>query len=146
MKNVIVFALGASRFGIELRWVREVFTLGPVTRVPTAPDVVAGAVNVHGGIVPVLHTPPLVRATLGITARPVRAPQQGESAILLDVDDVRFALTVDRIDEVTTLYGSDSDGALRDARGRAVSLLRPPALLDWARARVNEAAHAHAPR
>ena len=37
MKNVIVFALGGARYAVELRWVREVTKLGPVTPVPGGP-------------------------------------------------------------------------------------------------------------
>ena len=42
LHNVIVFALAGARYAAELRWVREVITLGFVTEVPTAP---AGALR-----------------------------------------------------------------------------------------------------
>src|SRR5947209_3983122 len=42
LRNVIVFALGAARYAVELRWVREVVTLGFVTAVPTAPAALGG--------------------------------------------------------------------------------------------------------
>jgi len=37
LRNVIVFTIGAVRYALELRWVREVVSLGFVTVVPTAP-------------------------------------------------------------------------------------------------------------
>lgn len=54
MRNVIVFATDWGRFAVELRWVREVITLGHVTPVPGAPVHIAGAINVRGTITPVI--------------------------------------------------------------------------------------------
>ena len=54
MKNVIVFALGKARYAVELRWVREVFTVGHVTPVPHAPVAVVGVVNFRGAVMPLI--------------------------------------------------------------------------------------------
>ena len=136
MKNVIVIALGGERFAVELRWVREIFTLGHVTPVPTAPPAIAGATNFRGSIVPVLSG----AALLGPAARKTRegrGPRAGDSVVLLDVDDLRAALFVDRIDEVTTLVERE-DGLLVDQQGQEAKLLDPPALLQLARRLVGE--------
>ena len=138
LKNVIVIALGGERFAVELRWVREIFTLGHVTPVPTAPAVVAGATNFRGSIVPVLSGPGLV-AALGHKTAPTRSPRAGDSVVLLDVEDLRAALSIDRIDEVTTLDPSpDKDNVLVDREGNEARLLDPPSLLAAARRLVGE--------
>ena len=97
MKNVLVVVLGEARFALELRWVREIFTLGAMTVVPTAPAIIAGVVNFKGSIVPVLHG----RKLLGAPGR--RGPTAGDALVLLDVEGTRAALAVDRIDAVTAL-------------------------------------------
>ena len=54
LKNVIVFTLGGpggERHAAELRWIREVVTLGFVTMIPGAPPGLAGAVNLRGNLV-----------------------------------------------------------------------------------------------
>src|SRR4029450_6041570 len=60
LRNVIVFAIGATRYAVELRWVREVVTLGFVTAVPTAPPALGGLCNLHGSILPGLDVAALL--------------------------------------------------------------------------------------
>lgn len=123
MRNVIVFSLAGARHAIELRWVREVVTLGWVTPVPGAPTPIAGVVNFHGSIVPVLDVAVLV----GVAPGPATA-HGGEGAVVVAVEEIVAALRVSAVEEVATL-ADDPDGGLRDGRGRAIALLDPPALL-----------------
>ena len=55
MKNAIVFSIEKRLLAVELRWVREVITLGHVTPVPNAPPVISGVVNFGGAIIPVVE-------------------------------------------------------------------------------------------
>jgi len=136
VKNVIVIALGGERFAVELRWVREIFTLGHITPVPTAPPPIAGATNFRGSIVPVLSGAALLGAT-GKRLREGRGPRAGDEGVLLDVEDLRAAFTVDRVDGVTTLTEGE-DGQLVDHEGHVAVLIDPPALLRLARELVGE--------
>jgi chemotaxis signal transduction protein len=124
LRNVIVFAIGAARYAIELRWVREVVTLGFVTAVPTAPSVLGGLCNLHGAILPVLD----VSALLDQPAGP--PPRQGDGALVLEAESTVCALRVDQVDHVASLpslaAGSVSnDSAVVDATGRPLTLLDP---------------------
>jgi len=123
LRNVIVFALAGSRYAAELRWVREVITLGFVTEVPTAPPGLAGVFNLRGTIVPVID----LAALLG--GGPSATPRQGDGALLLEADQAVAALRVDTIDEVGTLPAGPSPTTVIDARGRMVAVVEPPALL-----------------
>src|SRR5262245_44664160 len=128
MNNVWIVAIAETRYAIELRWVREIFTLGAITPVPTAPPVVVGVVNFKGAIVPVLNGRRLID-----DSRP-RGAQPGDALVLIDVEGTRAALAVDRIDAVTTLTAGpegliDTDDAARPA----VPLIDPPALILAAR-------------
>ncbi len=140
MKNVIVFALGQARYAIELRWVREVFTLGPVTPVAGAPPSVAGVVNYRGAIMPILDLSFLLDGAGG--GERGASAHGGEGAILVEVEDVRAALRVTSVVEVSTLrpHRRTSSAALVDSTGRAVPLVDPPAIL----ARAQETARASA--
>jgi chemotaxis signal transduction protein len=129
MRNVLVVALGDAVYALDLRWVREIFTLGNMTSVPTAPVVIAGVVNYKGAIVPVLHG----RRLLGAPGR--RGPMPGDALVLLDVEGTRAALAVDRIDAVTTLQAG-ATGGLIDASGRPTTFVDPPGLIAAARALV----------
>jgi purine-binding chemotaxis protein CheW len=145
LRNVLVFALGASRWAVELRWVREVVALSALTPVPSAPPQIAGAMNFRGQIIPVVggpapflpHAPP----------ERLRAPRAGDQAILLEVEGTRAAIVADRVDEVTTLPeaprepGARGD-ALVDGRGRIIPLVDPPQIFAEVLSRVNRAAQA----
>jgi len=128
MKNVLVFALGDERHALELRWVREIFTLVSLTPVPTAPPILDGVVNFKGAIVPVLS----LRVHLGQPGR--RPPLPGDALVLLDVDGTRVALAVDRIDAVTSQADAD----------QAVPLADPAALVAAARQQIEGARGARA--
>lgn len=121
LRNVIVFAIGAARYAVELRWVREVVTLGFVTSVPTAPPVVGGVCNLHGVILPVLD----VGALLDLPPGP--PPRQGDGALVLEADGLVCGLRVDQVDHVASLL--ETGGAVVDAAGRPLTLLDPQRLL-----------------
>jgi chemotaxis signal transduction protein len=132
VKNVLIVAVAEQRLAIELRWVREIFTLGSITPVPTAPPVIAGVVNWKGAIVAVLHGRRMLAPPGTTMGSRNRAPQNGDALVLVDVDGTRAAIAVDRIDAVTTLAQGDG-GALLDRDGQLVPLVDPPALIAAAR-------------
>jgi len=121
LRNVIVFAIGAARFAVELRWVREVVTLGFVTAVPTAPPALGGVCNLHGTILPVLDVAALLDQAPSAPAR------QGDGAIVLEAEGVLCGLRVDQVDHVASL--SETGGAVVDASGRPLTLLDPLKLI-----------------
>jgi chemotaxis signal transduction protein len=121
LRNVVVFTIGTVRHAVELRWVREVVTLGFVTSVPTAPAVLAGVCNLHGAILPVLDVGLLLDGAAGLPAR------QGDGALVVEADGQVCALRVDQVEHVATLY--ESEGAVIDSGGRTVQLLDPGRLI-----------------
>ncbi len=123
LKNVIVFAIAGVRHAAELKWVREVVTLGFVTEIPTAPPGLTGAFNLRGNLVPILDPGVLVGG------RPGPMPRQGDGALLVELDGVTAALRVDKVDEVATLQQTPDGLAVLDGRGRIVPLVDPSAVL-----------------
>lgn len=121
LRNVIVFTIGTGRYALELRWVREVVSLGFVTGVPTAPQALGGVCNLHGSILPVLD----VGAVLGQPPGP--PARQGDGALVLEAEGVVCALRVDQVDHVASLH--EADGAIVDAAGRPLTLLEPQAIV-----------------
>lgn len=121
LRNVIVFAIGATRYAVELRWVREVVTLGFVTAVPTAPPALGGICNLHGTILPVLDVSALLDQPAGPPAR------QGDGALVIEADGVLCGLRVDQVDHVATL--PEEGSAVVDTAGRPLTLLDPQRLL-----------------
>jgi purine-binding chemotaxis protein CheW len=60
MKNetiaYLTFSLGAEKFAIPVEHVQEVVEYGHVTKVPNAPDYMAGVINLRGRVLPLLDT------------------------------------------------------------------------------------------
>jgi chemotaxis-related protein WspB len=52
--KVLVFHIGADRYGLRLRQIRQVLPLMELKAVPGAPEGVAGLMNLHGASVPVI--------------------------------------------------------------------------------------------
>jgi chemotaxis-related protein WspB len=121
LRNVVVFTVGAVRYAVELRWVREVVTLGFVTTVPTAPPALSGVCNLHGAILPVLDVGLLQGGAAGPAAR------QGDGALVVEADGHACALRVDQVEHVASLH--ESDGMVIDSSGRTLALLDPARLI-----------------
>ncbi len=115
LRNVIVFTIGAARYALELRWVREVVTLGFVTTVPSAPAALGGVCNLHGAILPVLDVGSLLDQPPGPQAR------QGDGALVLEAEGVTCAVRVDQVDHVASLHAQGE--AVIDTAGRPLILL-----------------------
>jgi purine-binding chemotaxis protein CheW len=136
LRNVIVFTIGAVRYALELRWVREVVNLGFVTSVPTAPAALGGVCNLHGAILPVLDVGVLLDGVPGLPAR------QGDGALVVETEGLVCALRVDQVDHVASLH--ETSGTVTDATGRALLLLDPRRLIGRALELVTaEAEHSH---
>ena len=121
LRNVIVFSTGATRYALELRWIREVVSLGFITNVPTAPAAVSGVCNLHGTILPVLDVSVLLGEPGGPPAR------QGDGALVIELEGVVCALRIDQVDHVASLH--ETNGAVIDGSGRRLALLDPAQLL-----------------
>ena len=144
LRNVIVFAIGAARYAVELRWVREVVTLGFVTAVPTAPPALGGVCNLHGAILPVLDVAALLDQPAGPPAR------QGDGALVIEAEGVICGLRVDQVDHVATLperavSAIGDANAVVDVAGRPLTLLDPQRLLRRAMELVTSSIEAAAP-
>jgi len=122
LKNVIVFTLVGSRGArqaAELRWIREVVTLGFVTVIPGAPPGLAGAVNLRGSLVPVLEPAALLTEATELPT----PPRQGDPALVVEDRGVLAALHVETVHEVATC-AAEGNGVV-DGRGRTLPLLDP---------------------
>jgi chemotaxis signal transduction protein len=121
LRNVIVFTIGAVRYALELRWIREVVNLGFVTSVPTAPAALGGVCNLHGTILPVLDVSMLLDSVPGLPAR------QGDGALVVEAEGLVCAFRVDQIDHIASLH--ETGGMVTDATGRPLLLLDPHRLI-----------------
>lgn len=91
--QLVLFRVEAQDFALPLRTVERVFRAVEVTRLPGAPDVVSGAIDVQGRVVPVLN----LRRRFGFRERDISAADY----LLLAATPVRkLALLIDEPGDV----------------------------------------------
>lgn len=121
--RVLIFRLGGARFGIRLAEVGEVMRLErPALPVPGAPAWLAGILNHHGRVIPLLR----LDGVLGV------APPAGDQAIRVELAGEPAALLVDGVDSLENVR---PEGPRLQGRQRAwlkdhlLELLELPELL-----------------
>lgn len=87
------FYVGDLFFGVEVVKVQEVLRYQEMTKVPLAPDVVQGLINLRGQIVTALD----MRHRLGLAARPADSTPMN---LVLRSDEGAVSLLVDEIGDV----------------------------------------------
>jgi len=94
--SVATFKLGAGRYAIEARTVREVGRLQQFSPVPGLPDFVVGVTNLRGEVLAVID----LGGLLGIAG--VRRGE-GSRLIVLGEEDAELAIVADETDEVVSV-------------------------------------------
>lgn len=102
----LTLGLDKEIFGIDIRGVREILDMQPVTRLPHAPHFLLGIVDVRGVGYPVVD----LRAKLGL---PMAEPSGTTRIIIIDVAmngrTVGIGFVADRVFEVTRLDDDSTD-------------------------------------
>jgi purine-binding chemotaxis protein CheW len=102
----LTLGLDKEVFGIDIRGVREILDMQPVTRLPHAPHFLLGIVDVRGVGYPVVD----LRSKLGL---PMVEPSETTRIIIIDVAMgarmVGIGFVADRVFEVTTLDDNSTE-------------------------------------
>ena len=125
--EVLEFVLAYERYGIESRFVREVYPLKALTSVPCTPAFVLGIINVRGRILSVIDIKKffeLPEQGLAELSRAVIVRDDAmEFAILADsIVGFRFVSTGDILPSLPTLTGIRQDYLKGVTRDRTVIL------------------------
>lgn len=108
--RAFVFNAAGTRYAIEASWVEAVHPLVRARPVHGAPPWLAGVIDVHGELVP------LVDASALLSGEARTVPTLGARVLLIDAGvggdgpRARFALSVDRVESAADL---DADGSWR---------------------------------
>jgi purine-binding chemotaxis protein CheW len=88
----VTVVIGSQLFGLPIGRVQDVFVLSQMTRVPLAPDDIAGVINLRGRIVTAID----LRQRLGISGGAGRA----QMAVGIESDGESYGLVIDTVGEV----------------------------------------------
>jgi purine-binding chemotaxis protein CheW len=100
------FRVDGLLFAIEVARVQEVLRRATITRVPLAPPIVSGLMNLRGDVVTAIE----MRARLGL---PARAPGASVASVILRGASGAVGLTVDQIGDVIEAQDHDVLGVPR---------------------------------
>lgn len=92
----LTFGLGKDEFGIEIKYVREIIGIQPISEVPEVPDFIRGIINLRGKIIPVMD----VRTRF---KKEVIAYNDRTCIIVVDIHDNSMGLIVDKVLEVLSI-------------------------------------------
>jgi purine-binding chemotaxis protein CheW len=98
--QLATFFLAGLFFGVDVLRVQEVLRFQPMTRVPLAPEVIEGLINLRGQIVAAID----MRRRLGL---PPRAPGETPMNMVVRTADGAVSLLVDEIGDVLDVEAGD---------------------------------------
>ena len=104
-------------FGVDVLRVQEVLRSQPMTRVPLAPDVIEGLINLRGQIVPAVD----MRRRLLLQPR---ESGQAPMNMVIRNEDGAVSLLVDEIGDVLEIGGSDFEEPPTNLNAAARDLIR----------------------
>jgi purine-binding chemotaxis protein CheW len=116
-RQYCTFFLDGHYFGIDVLKVQEVIRHQEMTRVPLAPPVVCGLINLRGQIVVAVD----LRRRLGLTDRPV---SQLPVNVVVSTDDGAISLLVDEIGDVLTVSEAEFERPPETLRGKTREMIR----------------------
>lgn len=104
----LTFDLEEEVFGIEIRFVKEIIGMQPVTKLPDVPDYIKGIINLRGRIIPLID----MRLKL---KKPAAEYTDRTCIIVVETAEVTVGLIVDNVSEVLSV-GEDNIVPPPDAR------------------------------
>jgi len=116
-KQFCTFFLDGLYFGVEVTNVQEVLRYQPMTRVPLAPAIVEGLINLRGQIVTAID----LRRRLEL---PARTGEKLPMNIVIRADDGAVSLLVDEIGDVVEIQDDIFERPPETLRGTARELVR----------------------
>ncbi|MCR4735819.1 MAG: chemotaxis protein CheW [Treponema sp.] len=99
--KMVTFSLAEKDYAIDIMHVKEIAKAGRFTYVPNTLPFVLGVYNLRGEIIPILD----LRLFFNIPV-PKRTGNKLENLLILNVDDQKFGLVVDKIDKVVGVQKS----------------------------------------
>lgn len=99
-RDYVTMSIGGQLFGIPVLKVQDVLGSQTITRVPLAPEEVAGSLNLRGRIVTAVD----VRLRLGL---PKRDADKNAMSVVVEHEGELYSLLVDSVGEVLSLATTD---------------------------------------
>jgi purine-binding chemotaxis protein CheW len=137
----LTFTLGDEVFAMDIRTVREIIQVGPMTPVPLMPGFVRGVINLRGAVVPVIDLPSRFgreRSRIGkksciVIFDATRDGERTELGLLVDAVSEVIEIGADAIEPPPSFGATvrrDFIRAIGKVGGRFVVILEPEKAFD----------------
>jgi purine-binding chemotaxis protein CheW len=100
IRQYVLFRLGPEEYGLPIARVSSIIRYEPATRVPRAPDVVDGVINLRGRVIPVVN---LARKLFDTDFHPTASSR----IVVAEAEAGQVGLAVDAASEVISVLASD---------------------------------------
>ena len=104
VRQFVSFRLGKEEYGIPILRVQEIIRFEALTRVPQSADYIEGVLNLRGQIIPVVD----LRRRFGL---PSLDRNSSTRIIVVEIDQARFGILVDSVNEVRSIASDEIDPA-----------------------------------
>lgn len=98
--QVVGFRIGNETYGVRIASVREIVRVPEITKVPNAPDIIEGVINLRGKIIPVMD----LRKRFGNSAV---QPDKKNRILVVELDNKLLGLMVSSASEVLKIPPSE---------------------------------------
>ncbi|HEV8365779.1 MAG TPA: chemotaxis protein CheW [Gemmatimonadaceae bacterium] len=115
IQNLLIIEVRGHLFALDASYLREVIPARTATRIPGAPALVKGLINLRGSLIVVAD---VALRLLGSDAGP--SPDDG-SIVLVEVDGKNIGLAVQDVRDVVALEVEPIDGSTKVALGQGSS-------------------------
>ena len=92
-EQLVVFDLAAEAYGVDIGAVREIIRMQDITKVPGAPSVVEGIINLRGNVIPVVD----LRKRFGLN---IADRDRDNRIVVVDIGGQDIGVVVDAVTEV----------------------------------------------
>jgi purine-binding chemotaxis protein CheW len=116
-RQLIVFRMGALKYGIEISHVTETVRRPEITHVPGVPGWVMGVCNAHGEIISAVDLASFLELT-------TRVQQDVEYMLITHAEDQRIGLIVDEVEVIYTLPAEEIVSPLFKVEPNLVNFLQ----------------------
>ncbi len=137
--NSVLFKIGREVFAIPLQDIDEIYKFEDITHLPTAPDFLAGVINVHGNLASVINLATVlgIKDSVESDLTIIMIPEMGGIAIQADSTSgfARYSVLEEVASGFDSSFGTSGEidfveGVFRTDKG-LVSLINPRKLQIW---------------
>lgn len=103
VEKLCTFSVDGNRYGVDVTRVQEVLGAHAITRVPLAPQMIGGLINLRGQIVTMFD----MRRCCGLPPPPAASPSR--MGVVVHTDGRAVCLLVDEIGDVVSVHADTFD-------------------------------------